>query len=221
VRHRIDGELHEVERALSLTKAAGYPLPADDDGRMAVVPTDPPHIADQVPSDGYVVVHPGASVPARAWAPECYTRLVEVLRADGWPVVVTGAPSERQLTASVAGPARPGVFDFGGRTTFPELASVLSRADVTIVGNTGPAHLAAAVGSPIVSLFAATVPVGRWRPWGVPHVVLGDQQVPCAGCRARVCPQPGHPCLSAIDVAEVQAAVNQLAAEPVNVRVGA
>jgi ADP-heptose:LPS heptosyltransferase len=91
------------------------------------------------------------------------------------------------------------------------LAAVLAGADVVVVGNTGPAHLAAAVGTPVVSLFAPTVPFVRWRPWRVPHRLLGHQSIGCAGCRTRVCPVPGHPCLGATRVADVVAAVDALA----------
>ncbi|NEC78268.1 glycosyltransferase family 9 protein, partial [Streptomyces sp. SID7958] len=77
-------------------------------------------------------------------------------------------------------------------------------------GNTGPAHLAAAVGTPVVSLFAPVVPAGRWRPYGVPCVLLGDQNAPCAGTRARTCPVPGHPCLDGVTALDVVAAVGKL-----------
>ena len=60
------------------------------------------------------------------------------------------------------------VVDLGGRTDLAELAAVLRLADCLVVGNTGPAHLAAAVGTPVVSLFAPSSPPTRWRPWGVP-----------------------------------------------------
>jgi ADP-heptose:LPS heptosyltransferase len=158
----------------------------------------------------YVVVHPGASVEARAWAPERNAELVDALAAGGRRVVVTGAPSERALTARVAGPARDGVVDLGGATDLAGLADVLAGADAVVVGNTGPAHLAAAVGTPVVSLFAPTVPPVRWRPWRVPHELLGVD-VPCAGCRARRCPVPGHPCLGGVGVEDVLAAVERLA----------
>ena len=79
-----------------------------------------------------------------------------------------------------------------------------------MVGTTGPAPLAAAVGTPVVSLFAPTVPPVRWRPWRVPHELL-HVDVPCAGCRARACPVPGHPCLGGVAVADVVAAVERLA----------
>jgi heptosyltransferase-3 len=80
-----------------------------------------------------------------------------------------------------------------------------------VVGNTGPAHLAAAVGTPVVSLFSPVVPAVRWRPWRVPQVLLGDQAAACASSRARVCPVPGHPCLDGVAVGAVVAAVDRLA----------
>ena len=102
------------------------------------------------------------------------------------------------------------MVDLGGLTTLAGLAGVLARADAVVVGNTGPAHLAAAVGTPVVSLFAPTVPAARWRPWGVAHELL-HRPVPCAGCRARTCPVEGHPCLGDVGTGEVLAAIARLA----------
>ena len=126
-------------------------------------------------------------------------------------MVVTGGTSERELATRVAGPPRPEVVSLGGQTDLNELVEVIAGADAIVVGNTGPAHLAAAVGTPVVSLFAPTVPAQWWRPWGVAHVLLGDQGIGCAQCRARQCPVPGHPCLSSVSVPEVVAAVRHLA----------
>jgi ADP-heptose:LPS heptosyltransferase len=200
VRHRISDDVHEVERSLDLVATLGY---AAGDRRLAVerVPWD------SLPTEPYVVVHPGASVPARAWAPERSARLVAALAGAGRRVVVTGAPCDAALTARVAG---ADAVDLGGRTTLSQLAEVLAHADAVVVGNTGPAHLAAAVGTPVVSLFAPTLPSVRWRPWGVPHEVL-HVDVACAGCRARDCPVPGHPCLEGLATEDVVAAVDRLA----------
>jgi ADP-heptose:LPS heptosyltransferase len=218
LRHRVDDEIHEVERGLSLAAAAGFPPPDGDDRRPAVRLPDGVH-PPRVPAP-FVVVHPGASVPARAPEPALAAALVEALRAEGRRVVVTGGPDETRLTRLVAGPPRAGVLDLGGRTTLAELAGLLAGADAVVVGNTGPAHLAAAVGTPVVSLYAPTVPAVHWRPWGVPSAVLGVP-VPCAGCRARTCPVPGHPCLGGLAVEDVLGALERLAplrgalAEPV------
>jgi len=202
VRHRISDDVHEVERALDLVASCGAFLPAGDDGSLRV--RRPGRTMIEPP---YVVVHPGASVPARAWSPERNADLVAALAASGRRVAVTGAPGERSLTAGVAGDAG---LDLGGVTDLAGLADVLAGADAVVVGNTGPAHLAAAVGTPVVSLFAPTVPAVRWRPWGVAHELL-FVDVPCAGCRARVCPVEGHPCLEDIPTDEVVAAVDRLA----------
>jgi len=209
VRHRIGDDVHEVERALDLAASAGFPLPPGDDRRLRVR-MDRGADTYALPAGDYVVVHPGASVPARAWAPAAGAELVAALARAGRHVVVTGGPAETELTAYVAGPPRPGVTDLGGRTSLAGLARVLAGARCVVVGNTGPAHLAAAVGTPVVSLFAPTVPAVRWRPWQVPHELL-FVDVPCAGCRARECPVSGHPCLGGVAVADVVGAVDRLA----------
>jgi ADP-heptose:LPS heptosyltransferase len=202
LRHQIDDDVHEVERSLDLVRAAGFTPPADDRLNLK---RDCPALGL---APGYVVVHPGASVPARAWSPERNRALVE--RLDR-PVVVTGGPGETALTAYVAGDRGR---DLGGKTTMAELAGVIADADAIVVGNTGPAHLAAAVQTPVVSLFAPTVPAVRWRPWKVPHELL-YLDVPCAGCRARTCPVPGHPCLEGVTPEQVVAAVDRLARKAV------
>jgi ADP-heptose:LPS heptosyltransferase len=103
-----------------------------------------------------------------------------------------------------------GLVDLVGRTTFGELAAVLRDARCLIGVNSGPAHLAAAVGTPVVSLFAPVVSAAAWAPWGVPTVLLGDQCSGCAGTRARQCPIPGHPCLNGVAPDSVVAAVEAI-----------
>ncbi|MEU7567334.1 glycosyltransferase family 9 protein [Streptomyces fradiae] len=205
VRHERPPDAHEAQAALALAGAVGFPLPPGDDGRLRV--RHAPAAPELTGPGPYVAVHPGASVPARRWSPDRCAQAVRLLAGAGHRVVVTGGPGERELTAYVAG--AHGV-DLGGRTRPPELAAVLAAAGAVVTGNTGPAHLAAAVGTPVVSLFSPVVPVGRWGPYGVPHVLLGDQDAPCAGSRARECPVPGHPCLDGVRAEDVVAAVGKL-----------
>lgn len=196
-------ELPEPVRALRIAAAAGYALP-DDDDRLAVLLPDRPGSVGAPP---YLVVHPGAAVPARAYPAERCAEVVSLLSARGHRVLVTGGPDERDLTARVAGDT--GV-DLGGALGLGELGAVLRDAGVVVVGNTGPAHLAAAAGTPVVSLFAPVVPAVRWAPWGVPVALLGDQEAACRGSRARVCPIPGHPCLASVSPAAVVEAAERL-----------
>src|SRR5690349_13147768 len=103
VRHRVPAGIPEPERALSLAVAAGFAPPPGDDLRLRVT-------AEGEPQD-FVVVHPGASVPARAAPPPVYRDIVSALSDAGHSVVVTGGPDERDLTAYVAGRQ---ALDLGG-----------------------------------------------------------------------------------------------------------
>ena len=234
LRHRLpETGLHEVQRQLSLAEAAGCALPPGDDGRLAVR-RPLPDVSGLTGDGPYVVVHPGASVPSRQPSAAWSARLVQRLAQAGHRVLVTGGPGERALTARVAatsgsgpggsgpggsgpggtgpGGSGPGGTDLGGATDLAGLAAVLAGAQAVVVGNTGPAHLAAAVGTPVVSLFAPVVPSERWQPYGVPVALLGDQGARCRDTRARSCPVPGHPCLDGTDPDDVVAAVAHLTA---------
>lgn len=202
----------EPERMLAVARAAGFALPAGDDGRLRVTAG----AARGRPPAGraYVVVHPGADAPSRCYPATAWREVVARLTAADATVVITGSAGERALAEDVAaGAAPPGrVLNLAGRTELADLARLLAGAAAAAVGNTGPAHLAAAVGTPVVSLFAPVVPVSRWAPYTADRVVLGDQDAPCAGSRARICPVPGHPCLASVPPAEVVAALDLLAA---------
>jgi hypothetical protein len=194
-------DLPEPERALAFAAVTHGPVPRRLRG-----------------GDPYVVVHPGAAAAARRWPEGHHAAAVELLAGAGWRVVVTGGPGEEDLTARVAGTAGT---DLGGRTGLAGLAGVLRGASAVVVGNTAAAHLAAAVGTPVVSLFAPVVPALRWRPYRVPHVLLGDQEAACAGSRARNCPVAGHPCLTSVAPEDVVEAVARLTAPAPGLEVSA
>ncbi len=206
LRHRVAGSPPESERNLSLAQAAGF-LPDERGARLAVRRPLP----DATPWTGtgpYVVFHPGASASSRRPIATHSRILVAALADAGHRVVVTGSAAETTLASSVAdGDA----LDLSGQLDLPHLAAVLDGAQVVIAPNTGPAHLAAAVGTPVVSLFAPVVPAASWAPYGVASAVLGDQEAACRDSRAKVCPVPGHPCLTSIRPQEVVAAVDRLA----------
>lgn len=221
LRHRVPAGLPEPERALSLATAAG--CPPDPDGARLAVRRPLPSAPDWLPQRPYLVVHPGAAVPSRRPSPSTTRAIVHALNAEGWPVVVTGGSRETELTGVVTAAAVESVdaadqavtavgkaVDAGGRLSLAELATVIAGAEVVIAPNTGPAHLSAAVRTPVVSLHAPVVDFEQWGPYGVPRIRLGDQSAPCRGSRARQCPVPGHPCLDSIRPAEVVTAVRLL-----------
>lgn len=206
LRHRLPDQLPEPERNLSLAEAAGF-LP-DEQGARLAVRRPLPDVARWTGSDPYLVFHPGASTSSRRPTAEHSRSLVAGLVDAEHRVIITGSAAEATLAAHVAdGRAR----DLSGRLDLPQLAAVLERAQVVVAPNTGPAHLAAAVATPVVSLFAPVVPAASWAPYGIPKIILGDQEAACRDSRARICPLPGHPCLSSIRPEEVVDAVDRLA----------
>ncbi|MFL6164344.1 MAG: glycosyltransferase family 9 protein [Jatrophihabitantaceae bacterium] len=210
--------LPEPVRMSQLVAAAGYPLPARDSGALAVIATlpDPP---PGLPPD-YLVVHAGSAAPARTCSPEVWAGIAASLSRAGWQLVLTGGAAEAGV-ASMAAAAAGSAWDLSGQLELDQLATVLRGARAVVVGNTGPAHLAAAVGTPVASLFAPVVPSLNWAPFTDRLVLLGDQQAGCRGSRARVCPVAGHPCLDSITGDQVLAALVRLGVYPASADAGA
>jgi ADP-heptose:LPS heptosyltransferase len=146
---------HEVDRWCRLLDLHGV---AADPGDLAL---DRPAVPS--PAPGAVVIHPGAASGARRWPVERFAAVARALRADGHRVVVTGGPSERDLTAAV------GAEPVG--TDLLELAALVAGAALVVCGDTGVAHLATAYGTPSVLLFGPTPPA-EWGPRSGPHTVL-------------------------------------------------
>ncbi|MGX1128963.1 ADP-heptose:LPS heptosyltransferase [Streptomyces glaucescens] len=153
-----------ADAALDTAAALGFQPRPGDDGRLRVLPT--PDTAALTGNGPYVVVHPGAGPPDGAWHPDRCAAAVAALADAGHRVVVTGEPAESALTRYVGGDT---AVDLGGRTDARRLAGVLRAADVVVTGAPGPAQLAAATGTPVVSL---APPDGPRRPYGVPGVLL-------------------------------------------------
>lgn len=204
VRLSSDPPVHEVERHLELVEALGLPAPFDRRIRIEVgaSPVEIPPAS--------VVVHPGASSPARTPSPHFWREVVARLADDGRPVVLTGG---RDDLAARSLRTAPGVtLDLVGRTSVAELAGVIATAEMLCIGHAGPLQIAAAVGTPVVTPFPSTAPVDRWRPWMVPHRVISDPSVSCAPCHRRRCPVPGQPCVTS-EPADVVRAVAETAEE--------
>ena len=213
--------LHEVERGLDLVGAVG--LGTDEhDLVLCVPPAATRHVEKMLARMGIgrdgplVVVHPGCSMPARTYPWELYVEVVALLVARlGARVLLTGAADERELItrilAVLPSDTRPRVHPCAGTLAFDELCAAIAAADLTITNNTGPMHIAAALKTPVVALFALTNPPEQWGPWRVPHRQL-YHEVACRICYSRVCPY-GHECLRLVSPATVVDAAAELLAE--------
>ena len=194
-------EGHQVDRALAVLAAVGVPDRGTDLAVRAPDAADP-----QAPAGRYVVVAPGASCPSRRWPPERFAEVGRELAARGWTVVVTGTAKEAELVERAAADV-PGARRLVGTLDLAGLAALMAGADAVVVNNSGGAHLADALGTPIVELFAGTEEVGQYAPRTAPAVVL-TRPVSCAPCRQLTCPF-GQECLD-VAPAEVVAAVGAL-----------
>lgn len=206
-RHRHpEAMMHEVERGLDLVGAIGLGtaerdlvlrVPGEARASVAAVLRDA-GIAEARP---LVVIHPGCSMPARTYPWESFARVAELaVTRLGAAVALTGAADEHPLVARIyerlSPRARAATRTFAGELTFPEFCALIARADLAITNNTGPMHVAAAVKTPVVALFALTNPPEQWGPWRVPHRLL-NHEVACRLCYCRVCPYD-HECLSLV-----------------------
>lgn len=209
---------HEVRRQLDLVASVGAST-SDERLRVSVPAGARAHARRTLDavglSDhrGWVVVHPGASAPSRRYPPELLAAVCEILiAAHGINVLLTGDPSEVELVEQVRGslphPSRARAHSVAGQLSLSELAAVLELAPVLVSGNSGPVHLAAAVGTPVVDVYALTNP--QHKPWMVPSVVLCND-VPCRWCYRSICPEGHHLCLRGVAPAQVaQAALGLL-----------
>jgi len=160
---------------------------------------------------GLVVLHVGAGTPAKQW-PAAYWRelLGRIIVAHGPQVVLVGSGKDCKIATEILGSRRwPGVEDCTGRLNVAELAAVLRRADVLVGADSAPAHLAAAVGTPVVVLFSGTNDPLQWKPCGRAVTVL-RHAVACSPCHRERCPRRGHPCMSGLRPRQVAAAVDRI-----------
>lgn len=155
----------------------------------------------------YVVINPGAAWPNKRWPVEKFADVVRRLSSErGLMSVVLWGPGERDVADAIvtqsAGAAR-----LAPETTLVDVLAIARGARLFVSGDTGPLHLAGAVGTPLVSMFGPTTPA-RNGPWDDRDVSLSRYES-CACHYKRVCQQPGDWCLETIGVDEVMQAIAQ------------
>jgi lipopolysaccharide heptosyltransferase II len=161
----------------------------------------------------WIVAHPGATAPSRRYPVD---RFGEVLRRlhvrTGWPIVLTGSRGERRLVDDVRRAADGLGTSLAGELSMAEMAALVAVAPLVLTNNSLPVHLAAAVGTPVVDLYALTNI--QHTPWAVPNRVL-SVDVPCKGCRRSVCPLGHTRCLHAVEPRDVVDAILDLARQTI------
>lgn len=202
---------HELQRCLALMRHLGLPaqgehmeFPLSAEERRAWAQRA---AALRLKAGRYVCIHPGARLPSRRWPAERFVAVACALAAGGWPIVITGGPDERDLTAPVAAALGQAAVDLTGVTSLGELGACLAQARLLVSNDTGVSHVAAGVRTPSV-IVSSGADVARWAPLDrTLHRTLW-QDAPCRPCAHVVCPVAGHPCATGVSVAAVLEAVH-------------
>lgn len=205
---------HEVQRQLDLVSTIGAHA---TDRHLSFKVHDADHAgldrvlrAHGVPlPHGWVLAHCGATAESRRYPAALFAQAIDMLAGAGESVILTGAPQEKALVDEVVArscdPRR--LVNLAGALTLGEFGALIARAGLLVSNNSGPVHIAAALGTPIVDLYALTNP--QHTPWQVPHRLL-YRDVPCKYCYRSVCPLGHHACLSAVDPSQVAQAAFEL-----------
>ncbi len=151
-----------------------------------------------------VVLNPtvGWAIPSRLWPADSFASLGERIRRElGAFVILTGASSDREYCGKIAERMDPRPIVAAGDLTLGQTAALIRRADLLVAGDTGPLHLAAAVGTRVIGLYGS-ISTDRSRPMGKGHVVL-KKDLWCLPCEEKVCPLGTMQCMKDLTVDEV------------------
>lgn len=206
---------HEVQRQIDLARALGA---KGHDERLSVrIPAAAQRRAHAAlralglhPDEDWVVLHPGARAPSRRYPEAAFARVAEGLQAAGYRVLFAGSAGEVDLVERVRTHMRLPGDTLAGALDLDGLCALIAQAPLIVTNNSAPAHLAAAVGTPVVDLYALTNP--QHTPWRVPNRVL-YHDVSCRHCYKSVCPAGHHACLAQVAPDTVVAAALALLAE--------
>jgi ADP-heptose:LPS heptosyltransferase len=215
--HRIEvsnAVVHAVDRGLELVRRIGvsgaappsFPIPDGSKERQWVDLLWRRHrIGDR---DAVCVIHPSARWETKRWPAARFAQLADALAAkEGIRIIIVGSGSEASRTDEMARHIAQTAVDLTGKTDLLQLAALLRRSDLLVTNDSGPMHLAAAVGTPVVAIFGPTDPA-RVGPYGAGHIVL-RKEVDCSRCSRGSCVRDAL-CLKAVGVAEVLESVRTI-----------
>ena len=207
------GLKHEIDYALDVVHYIGIE-PTSHDLYMPIKESSEARIDElfkkHALAHGAVVVtlHPGASCPSKRWPPERFADVADKLAQKyGARIVVIAGPKEKGFGDRVCELIKSKTVNVSGTTSVADVASILKRSRLLVSNDSGPVHIACAIGTPVVALFGRSdrglSPV-RWGPSGKRSIIL-HKYIGCDVCRAHKC-EKGFECLNAITVDEVLSA---------------
>lgn len=206
---------HEVQRQLDLVAAIG--CRTSNERLSFAVPAEAAQwarerLAQITPGRSWVLMHPGATAASRRYPPASWAAVADLVAQElGLSVVFSGSIDETGLIDGIRHAMRTPAASLAGELDLGRLGAVIASAPVMVSNNSAPAHIAAALGTPLVDLYALTNP--QHTPWQVASKVL-YQMVPCRNCYKSICPQQHQHCLSQVEPERVMNAVRELMIAP-------
>jgi heptosyltransferase-3 len=202
-----DSSIHTVQSTLDIFRWLGLRRERAPALRYEPHPAEAARIQEKLRGRPYVVIHPASIMATKRWEARRFGEVARALAARGLTIVVTAGPGEESYTSQVAHDIEGTVILLG--ITIAELAELIRGARLYVGNDSGPMHLAAAVGTPTVAVWGSS-DSRRWRPWGVNHRVVQNpfECNPCPGYRCLVAPSPL--CIESVTVEQVNAAVSEL-----------
>jgi heptosyltransferase-2/heptosyltransferase-3 len=166
-----------------------------------------------LPATPPIAIHPGAGAAIKLWQVERWATVADALAEEmGAEVLLTGAQTERPLCLEIAAQMKHAAQVIAGETTLDQLAAALGHCRLVLGPDSGPLHLAVAMGTPTVHLYGPVDPT-TFGPWGLPerHMVLTSAWscIPCNRLDYGVSELAHHPCVREIRVEAVLAAARQ------------
>jgi lipopolysaccharide heptosyltransferase II len=204
---------HAVRRYLALAGPLGGGGEAADPAPSLAVRADARARVDALlaesgigEGEAIVALAPGSVWGSKRWTPDGFAGVADAAPRLGLRPVLVGSPDEEPLCRDVARRASAPVVVLAGATGPPDLIALLARARALVVGDSGPGHIASAVGTPVVAIFGPTVPAFGYAPWGERNVVVEHPALDCRPCDShgpRVCPLGHHRCMKEIPAERV------------------
>jgi lipopolysaccharide heptosyltransferase II len=194
---------HEVRRHLDLVKtlgASGEDLPlylnVDEHAQSSLMEKLRTRRIFELSKD-WIVIHPGSTASSRRYSTSGFAKVADlIIEKLGKRVLFTGSQEERDLISEIQGEMKHASENLGGLLSLKEMIALLFKSPLLISNNSGPVHMAAALGTPVVDLYALTNP--QHTPWMVQHETL-FHDVSCRYCYKSICPQGTNACLNNID----------------------
>ena len=214
--HRKNAAKHEFEFNLSLAQRLGCRISPGTTPHLHVdvdatrVATEERKRLGLSAGRSFVVLHPGSGGSARDWSPANFRALAIRFRELGWKVVVTGAMGEEELVRTVTNDTGSEIVSSVGRLSLKELAAFIKSANLFVSNSTGPLHIAAGVGTPVIGFYPPIVACSpqRWGPVTEKKIVFVPDNAHCRLCHGEPC--RGNICMDQINVEQVVQAAMKL-----------